>query len=145
MPREDSLIPYQATELTGARILVLAAHPDDESLGAGGTLALNAGKAEAVRIWIATDGTGQEGVAAEKAADYGIRRREEAVRAAAALGLGPPRFAGLADRRLADERGVLEAALDAELDEFRPDLVLCPSPAELHPDHRALARALFEL
>ncbi|MFY9551965.1 MAG: glycosyltransferase, partial [Thermoanaerobaculia bacterium] len=24
-------------------------------------------------------------------------------------------------------------------------LVLCPSPAELHPDHRALARALFEL
>jgi LmbE family N-acetylglucosaminyl deacetylase/glycosyltransferase involved in cell wall biosynthesis len=145
MPREDFLIPYQATELTGARILVLAAHPDDESLGAGGTLALNAGKAEAVRIWIATDGTGQEGVAAEKAADYGIRRREEAVRAAAALGLGPPRFAGLADRRLADERGVLEAALDAELDEFRPDLVLCPSPAELHPDHRALARALFEL
>jgi LmbE family N-acetylglucosaminyl deacetylase len=30
MQREDSLIPYSATELTGARILALAAHPDDD-------------------------------------------------------------------------------------------------------------------
>ena len=79
MPREESLIPYQSSELTGARILVLAAHPDDESFGAGGTLALSAGKAEAIRIWIATDGTGQEGVPSEDAGAYGSRRREEAV------------------------------------------------------------------
>src|SRR5262245_29470654 len=144
MPREDSLIPYQATELTGARILVLAAHPDDESLGAGGTLALNAGTAEAVRIWVATDGTGQEGVTEETASEYGTRRREEAARAAAALGLERPRFGGLVDRRLDEDRAALAAALDTELEDLRPDLVLCPSPAELHPDHRALARALFE-
>ena len=53
--------------LTGARILVLAAHPDDESLGAGGTLAANAVRSEAIRVWIATDGTGQEGVSPEDA------------------------------------------------------------------------------
>ena len=40
---------------------------------------------------------------------------------------------------------MLEAAIRAELEDFRPDLVLCPSPAELHPDHRALARALFDV
>ncbi len=101
MPREESLIPYQSSELTGARILVLAAHPDDESFGAGGTLALSAGRAEAIRIWIATDGTGQEGVAPEGVREYAARRREEAVAAAAALGLEEPRFAGLADRSLA--------------------------------------------
>jgi LmbE family N-acetylglucosaminyl deacetylase/glycosyltransferase involved in cell wall biosynthesis len=146
MPREESLIPYQSSELTGARILVLAAHPDDESFGAGGTLALSAGKAEAIRIWIATDGTGQEGVPPEGARDYAARRREEAVNAAAALGLSEPRFAGLADRSLggSESSRVLEAAIREELADFRPDLVFCPSPAEIHPDHRALARVLFE-
>ena len=144
MPREDALIPYQATELTGARILVLAAHPDDESFGAGGVLAWNAGKAEAIRVWIATDGTAQEGVAPGDAGAYAARRRDEAVNAADALGLGEPRFAGLKDRGLAELRGVLESAVRDELLEFRPDLVLCPSPAEIHPDHRALARVLFE-
>jgi LmbE family N-acetylglucosaminyl deacetylase/glycosyltransferase involved in cell wall biosynthesis len=146
MPREESLIPYQTTELTGARILVLAAHPDDESFGAGGTLALAAPRAEAVRIWIATDGTGQEGVTEENAAAYAARRREEAVAAASALGLEPPRFGGLADRSLAapSSQRALETAIREELEDFRPDLVLCPSPAEIHPDHRALARALFD-
>jgi len=144
MPREEALIPYQATELTGARILVLAAHPDDESFGAGGVLAWNAEKAEAIRVWIATDGTGQEGVTPENAADYAARRREEAVHAAAALGLEEPRFGRFADRSLGDLRGVLASALREELLDFRPDLVFCPSPAEIHPDHRALAGALFE-
>src|SRR5262249_10416438 len=144
MPREDSLIPYQATELTGARILALAAHPDDETLGAGGVIALSAGKAEALRIWIATDGTSQEGVEPENASGYGTHRREEAARAAAVLGVGPPRVGGLADRRLSEARSAVDAAILAELEDFRPDLILCPSPVELHPDHRALARAVFE-
>jgi len=142
--REDALIPYAASDLTGARILVLAAHPDDESLGAGGTIAKNAGRAEAIRVWIATDGTAQEGVGPGDVEAYAARRRDEAVRAAAALGLTePPRFGGLRDRRLAEEPEALRAALAAELDAFSPDLVFAPSPAEIHPDHRALADALY--
>jgi len=143
--REDALIPYAASELTGARLLVLAAHPDDESFGAGGTLARSAGKAEAIRLWIATDGTGQEGVTEGEAAAYAARRREEAARAAAILGLEAPRFGGLPDRGLASQREALAAALAAELEDFRPDLVFCPSPVEIHPDHRALADALYGL
>ncbi|MEP6993344.1 MAG: PIG-L family deacetylase [Acidobacteriota bacterium] len=145
MPREQSLIPFEATELTGARILVLAAHPDDESLGAGGTLALNAVRSQQIRIWIATDGTGQEGIAPAQAGEYGTMRREEALRAAEALGLEAPHFGGLVDRGLPADPGRLDAAIRAQLDAFEPDLILCPSPAELHPDHRALARSLFEL
>ena len=113
MQREDSLIPYSATELTGARILALAAHPDDETFGAGGTLAVNAGKAQAIRVWIATDGTGQEGVSAEETRAYAARRRDEAVRATAALGIDPPRFGGLSDRSLAGDHAALTAALSA--------------------------------
>ncbi len=145
MPREDSLIPFEATELTAARILVLAAHPDDESLGAGGTLAANAGRAEAIRVWIATDGTGQEGVSPEGREEYGARRREEANRAAGLLGLDPPRFGGLEDGALSRDPRGLDEAIREQMEGFRPDLVLCPSPAELHPDHRALARSVFGL
>ena len=138
MSRDPSPIPFEATDLTGARILVLAAHPDDEALGAAGTLALNAAKAEAIRIWIATDGTGQEGVAPEEADEYGRRRREESVQAARALGVEAPRFGGLADRGLPADSERLQSVIRAELDDFEPDLILCPSPAEIHPDHRAL-------
>lgn len=142
--REDALVPYAASELTGARILVLAAHPDDESLGPGGTLAANAGKAQAIRVWIATDGTGQEGVTPEDAGAYAARRREEAVRAVAALGLTEaPRFGGLTDRRLAEDPDALRAAIAVEIEAFVPDLVFAPSPVEVHPDHRALADALY--
>src|SRR5262249_34263196 len=145
MQREEALIPYAATDLTGARILVLAAHPDDESFGAGGVLARNSATAESIRIWIATDGTGQEGVADGGAAGRPARRREEATRAAGILGLDAPRFGGFADRSLPSSGGALSAAVAAELSDFRPDLVLCPSPVEIHPDHRALARTLYDL
>jgi LmbE family N-acetylglucosaminyl deacetylase/glycosyltransferase involved in cell wall biosynthesis len=141
--REDELIPYEASDLTAGRVLALAAHPDDEILGAGGLLALCAERGSAVRIWIATDGTAQEGAEAEGAAPYGELRREESRRAARVLGVDPPFFGGLSDRGLDPEDEELRGAVAALIAEFEPDLVLCPSPAEIHPDHRALADVLF--
>lgn len=138
---ESSLIPYRASELSAGRILVLAAHPDDEVLGAGGALALNAEKAEAIRIWIATEGTRQDGAAS--AEDYGQLRREESRRAAAILGLDPPEFGSLPDRDLSSRAGELDREIARLLADFRPDLVFCPSPVEIHPDHRALADAAY--
>ncbi len=141
--KEEELIPYQASDLVADRILVLAAHPDDEVLGAGGSLALASSRGSAVRIWIATDGAAQEGAAEEGPETYGARRRREARQAAAVLGLPEPVFGGLADRSLPDGTEGLELAVREQLLEFRPDLVLCPSPAEIHPDHRALSEALY--
>jgi len=141
--KEEELIPYEASDLAADRILVLAAHPDDEVLGAGGTLALASRRGSAVRIWIATDGTAQEGAREEGPEAYAARRRHEAQRAAAALGLPVPVFGGLADRSLATAPEALERGVTEQLSEFQPDLVLCPSPAEIHPDHRALSEALY--
>lgn len=141
--KEEELIPYEASDLTGGRILVLAAHPDDEVLGAGGVLALAAERGSQVRVWIATDGTAQEGVPEGAAAGYGELRREEARRAALALGIPPPVFGGMADRTLETNGEALDSAIAGEIAAFEPDLVLCPSPAEIHPDHRALSEALY--
>jgi LmbE family N-acetylglucosaminyl deacetylase/glycosyltransferase involved in cell wall biosynthesis len=141
--KEEELIPYEASDLVADRILVLAAHPDDEVLGAGGSLALASSRGSAVRIWIATDGTGQEGAREEGPEAYATRRRQEARQAAAALGVPAPVFGGLVDRSLPTAPEVLERAVTEQLSEFQPDLVLCPSPAEIHPDHRALSEAVY--
>ena len=141
--KEEELIPYQASDLVADRILVLAAHPDDEVLGAGGSLALAAYRGSSVRTWIATDGAAQEGPRPDGPEAYGARRREESRRAAGVLGLPEPAFGGFADRSLADAADGLEAAVREQLGDFRPDLVLAPSPAEIHPDHRALSEALY--
>jgi LmbE family N-acetylglucosaminyl deacetylase len=140
---EDSLIPFEASHLEGRRLLVLAAHPDDEVGGPGGTLCLRAPRAEAVRIWIATDGTRQEGVVPGGEAAYALSRREESAAAAAVLGLPAPDFGGLPDRGLAARSADLEREIVRLVSEFRPDVVFCPSPVEIHPDHRALAAALY--
>ena len=139
---EASLIPYQATDLSAGRILVLAAHPDDEVLGPGGTLAVNAGTAEAIRIWVATDGGRQEGAGPDE--ESWEERREESRKAAQTLGLEPPVFGSLPDRELAARAGDLASEIDNLIAEFRPDLIFCPSPVEIHPDHRALAEAVYE-
>lgn len=141
---EESLIPYQATELAGTRVLVLGAHPDDEVLGPGGAVALAALRAEAVRVWIASDGGRQEGVT-EPEAEYAERRREESRRAAEILGTSAPLFGGLPDRELSSRREDLKALLAQQIQAFHPDLVLSPSPVEIHPDHRALGETLYEL
>ena len=142
---EESLIPYSASELTGGRILVLAAHPDDEIFGSGGTLALNADWAQEIRVWIATDGEAQEGAETQPPAGYALRRRAESEAAAKALGIPPPAFGALPDRKLSQRRSDLDSALGALLKEFGPDLVLAPSLVEIHPDHRAIGEALYEL
>ncbi len=140
---EDSLIPYAATGLSGRRILVFAAHPDDEVGGPGGALCLAAPGAEAMRLWIATDGTRQEGVPAGTEAAYGLGRRQESAAAAAILGLPAPEFGGLPDRGLTERPDDLRREIERLFAETRPDLVFCPSPVEIHPDHRALAEAVY--
>ena len=39
------------------RVLVIAAHPDDEVLGMGGTIARHADAGDAVRVLVVTDGS----------------------------------------------------------------------------------------
>jgi LmbE family N-acetylglucosaminyl deacetylase len=51
----------------------------------------------------------------------------------------------LPDHGLADRLGEVEALLARWLVEALPDVVFAPSPVETHPDHRAVAAALFRL
>jgi LmbE family N-acetylglucosaminyl deacetylase len=129
---EAEAIPYEPALLRGERLLVLAPHPDDEVIGCGGLIALHLREHRAVRIVIATDGA---------AGGDAAGREDEARRGIAMLGDAEVVFLGFPDRGLGTEAGAL---LREQLLDFRPDLVLVPSPVEIHPDHVALARVFFD-
>ncbi len=74
------------------------AHPDDEALLTGGTIARASAEGHRVAIVCATDGA--LGLVSSEVAglgDLGARRRKELLAAAAALGCGDVRFLGYAD------------------------------------------------
>ncbi|HUO83750.1 MAG TPA: PIG-L family deacetylase, partial [Thermoanaerobaculia bacterium] len=139
---EESYLPYRATELRGERLLVLAPHPDDEVIGWGGLVALHAADQRLVRVIIATDGAAG---GAGDPRDVARIREQESAAALGALGIPAPEFLRLPDRALEQQGAILQEALRTRLIEIRPDLILLPSPLDLHPDHRALNRAFREL
>ncbi len=134
MREETELIPYAVGRLDGSPLLVLAPHPDDEVFGCGGVLVQAVAAGCEVHLVILTDGAAQGDAET---------RHAEAVEAARRLGVPEPRFLGLPDRSLRPDDGELRARLEALLLEVEPHVVLVPSPAEIHPDHRALAMALY--
>ena len=79
------------------KTLVLAAHPDDEVLGMGGTIALHTKRGDAVRIVVITDGSSTQ---YPGDADARQRKNAEAVKAAAELAVTDYVHLDLPDMRL---------------------------------------------
>jgi LmbE family N-acetylglucosaminyl deacetylase len=120
-----------------ARVVVLAPHPDDETLGCGGTIRRYADEGVPVVVVVMTDGSG---VHSERS-DIVALRREEARRAAEILGVQEVVFLEFVDGELQTQREALQRRLDAELSRLAPDIVFAPFPVDPHPDHVATAEA----
>lgn len=116
------------------RALVFAAHPDDEVLGMGGTVALHA-RSDETRIVCVTDGSSTQYPGdAEKRA----QKEAEAKRAASILGVEDYVHLDLPDMRLDTLSHVeLNAVVEAQLADFPADVVYTPHP-DVNRDHRAL-------
>lgn len=137
---EADLIPFQSVQLRGERLLVLAPHPDDEVIGCGGLLCHHADEGRAVRVVIATDGSAAE----SDIPDLAAVRENESRAGLRHLGVDDVIFLRHPDRGL-QAAGKLQGDLRDAIFAFRPDLITCPHPNEIHPDHRALATALITL
>jgi LmbE family N-acetylglucosaminyl deacetylase len=127
--------------LAGVRsAVIVAAHPDDEALGAGGLIAMLAASRARLRLVAVTDG---EASHRGHASAVSIARRRAAERGAAlrALGAGAVEVIrlGLPDSGLALREDELAAALAPLAAGF--DLCLAPWHGDLHPDHEAAGRA----
>lgn len=126
-----------------ARVLVLAPHPDDESLAAGGTIALLSDAGGQVTLVAVTDGEASLS-AGVPAAELAARRRAELRAAGQVLGVAEVRFLGHPDTGLHLARAELAADLGALLAELRPQLVLLPWAGDDPGDHAALNLALAD-
>jgi len=134
-PKSQSHWRVTAADIHSA--LCIAPHPDDEILGCGGLLAHLSAAGVAVNIRILTRGECSHGEPSEEVAQI---RMAESRLAAQVLGLGPPVFAGFADRDLIYAEPLI-ADLEAALNQHRPSHLLLPSLSEPHPDHQAAALA----
>ena len=143
MQTEERLIPYHGTDLTGKKVLVLAPHPDDETFGCGGALALHAKAGDPVKVVCLTNGAKGDASGKHDKKEYVKLRQNEAVKACARLGVTDLEFWPYEDRSLAGSRGALRRIIDL-LEDFRPEIVYVPSPLEFHPDHRAACVLLYD-
>jgi LmbE family N-acetylglucosaminyl deacetylase len=143
------------------RLLAVLAHPDDESFGMGGTLALYAWCGAEVHLICATGG--EEGEMApqylEGYASAAERRAAELACAAQALGLASVTMLGYRDSGMAGSHAnhhpqalfaqpqqAVAARVTAEIRRLRPHVVLTFDPigGYRHPDHIAIQRATAE-
>ncbi|MGH8897696.1 MAG: PIG-L deacetylase family protein [Egibacteraceae bacterium] len=120
-------------------ILVVAPHPDDETIGAGGALARHALAGDAVTVLVATSGERTKGGAGRDQA-VALAREAECRAACADLGVGEPIFLRLPDGALGDRVPELAAAVRELGRDAR--VVYLPCLLDPHRDHRAANAAV---
>lgn len=141
--REWLLHPRSAPDL---RVLLLAAHPDDETLGAGAHLLGRSG----VLLLHLTDGAPLErrwwgAQELPNREEYAARRQSElqvALEIADFRGELLPHL-GIIDQQATRQLAVIAQRLGRMLGEIEPDLVLTHPYEGGHPDHDACAFALW--
>ena len=122
-------------------LLVILAHPDDESFAMGGTLAKYA--AQGVQVTLVCATRGEAGIAGLTQDEIAKIRTQELQAAAAALGLAGVRFLGYLDGQLAvADPAVAVGQLVDILGDVRPQAVITFGPDGIsgHPDHLAIHR-----
>lgn len=126
-------------------VAIVAAHPDDEVIGAGGILP----RLKRITLLHVTDGAPRNmrdaaaaGFATCEA--YARARRSELEQALALAGVAPERTdrIGIADQEAALHLAALTRTLAERLDRNRPDLVITHPYEGGHPDHDSTAFAV---
>jgi N-acetylglucosamine malate deacetylase 1 len=123
-----------------SRILVIAPHPDDETLGCGGTIARRASEGHEVHVAVVT-GHGSAPHPLWPASVW-ERVRAEARTACTALGVAELHFDELPAALVADQPvWQVNAAVEAVIKKVQPETLYVPFAFDLHRDHREIFHA----
>lgn len=121
------------------RVLCVVAHPDDETLGCGGTLAKHVAMGDAAMVVVLADGV----TSRDSVPQHSLQRRQECVGALRALGVGRWGFADWPDQRL-DTVPRLALIKDVEdaIATFGPTIVYTHHGSDCNLDHRIVNDAV---
>ncbi len=143
---DASALPLRpaATVADWGRTVVIAPHPDDDTLGCGGAIALLAGRGQDVSVLFVSDGAASH-PGSVKFPPLVLRdlRETESREALRRLGVGEEAavFLRLPDGALPmPGAAAFDAAVQmvgAALGKLQPDTILLPWRRDPHPDHRA--------
>ncbi len=129
------VVSFLFTHLSAADVIVFSPHPDDESLGCGGSIAKHIASGTSVSVVFMTSGEAEDDmpqVPAERAAI----REAEARAATAVLGVDDVTFLHLPDGGL-KYRTSHVSKVRKLLMHHKPSIVYIPHKNDAHPDHQA--------
>jgi N-acetylglucosamine malate deacetylase 1 len=123
-------------------VLVIAAHPDDEALGCGGTMARLVAEGKSVHVAFLADG-----ITARPLPDHAAelaKRRDMALNACQIMGCYQPVFFDYPDNRL-DTVALLDLVQTVEslIERFNPQTVITHHHGDLNIDHQRVHQAVM--
>ncbi len=121
-----------------SKVLVVAAHPDDEILGCGGTLAALCAAGKKIRILLLGEGP----TARTEDSQTRMEAKASALKACASLGIDDLYFGNLPDNRF-DSLELLQITkiIEKHAQDFQPDTVFTHHTGDMNLDHCLTARA----
>lgn len=134
-------VTLDALAQAGPRLLVVAAHPDDETLGAGRLVAQWAAQVGPVTAVTLTAGEACLDHLGHRDDTLGARRLGEWRAAVAALGVGDAQAWDVPDGEVGEALDIVTGRLRAVIERVGADVVLAPWSLDPHPDHRAAGLA----
>jgi LmbE family N-acetylglucosaminyl deacetylase len=125
-----------------SRILVVAPHADDETIGMGGAIARHAREGHEVVVAVVT-GHGDDGPHPLWPREVWDRVRDEARAACAVLGVAELLFEEVPAAMVGDQPlWKLNKVIGAIVERVAPDALYVPFPFDLHRDHREVFHSL---
>lgn len=122
------------------QVVVISTHPDDETLGAGGTLLKHIAQGDSVHCIFCTDILEEEGFLPEVI----ITREQEIAQVIQSYGFTSTHRLGLKTMRI-DEytKSELVGKFSKIFREIRPNILYLPFCDDIHSDHRCIFEAAF--
>lgn len=124
------------------KILVIAAHPDDEIYGMGGTIAKLSALGHEVHVLIVTDGCTSQYRNDSRLSEILRQKRQEAERANAIVGVTRVHFGDFPDMKLDTIPHVeVNALIERAVAEIQPDAVYTHFYGDVNVDHQMVYRS----